>query len=106
MGRLFGTDGARGVANRELTCELAMDIGRAAAKVLISSQHRRPKVLVGKDTRASGDMLETALAEFQALRNKYAILVELAELFDVIDELQTKYSNEPAFPPVRNRQQP
>lgn len=62
MGRLFGTDGARGVANRELTCELAMDIGRAAAKVLISSQHRRPKVLVGKDTRASGDMLETALA--------------------------------------------
>ncbi len=46
-------------------------------------------------------LLETALAEFQALRNKYAILVELAELFDVIDELQTKYSNEPAFPPVR-----
>lgn len=51
-------------------------------------------------------LLETALAEFQALRNKYAILVELAELFDVIDELQTKYSNEPAFPLVRNRQQP
>ena len=51
-------------------------------------------------------LLETALAEFQALRNKYAILVELAELFDVIDELQTKYSNEPAFPPVRKRQQP
>lgn len=62
MGRLFGTDGARGVANRELTCELAMNIGRAAAKVLISAQHRRPKILVGKDTRASGDMLETALA--------------------------------------------
>lgn len=62
MGRLFGTDGARGVANQELTCELAMNIGRAAAKVLISAEHRRPKVLVGKDTRASGDMLETALA--------------------------------------------
>ena len=62
MGRLFGTDGARGVANRELTCELAMNIGRAAAKVLISAEHRRPKILVGKDTRASGDMLETALA--------------------------------------------
>ncbi|MGI6264068.1 MAG: phosphoglucosamine mutase [Acutalibacteraceae bacterium] len=62
MGRLFGTDGARGVANRELTPELAMNIGRAAAKVLISAEHRRPKILVGKDTRASGDMLETALA--------------------------------------------
>lgn len=62
MGRLFGTDGARGVANTELTAELAMNIGRAAAKVLISAEHSRPKVLVGKDTRASGDMLETALA--------------------------------------------
>ncbi len=62
MGRLFGTDGARGVANTELTCELSMNIGRAAAKVLISAEHRRPKILVGKDTRASGDMLETALA--------------------------------------------
>lgn len=62
MGRLFGTDGARGVANTELTAELAMNIGRAAAKVLISAEHTRPKILVGKDTRASGDMLETALA--------------------------------------------
>lgn len=62
MGRLFGTDGARGVANTELTAELAMNIGRAAAKVLISAEHTRPKIVVGKDTRASGDMLETALA--------------------------------------------
>ncbi len=61
MGRLFGTDGARGVANTELTCELAIGIGRAAAMVLTSADKKRPKVLIGKDTRISGDMLETAL---------------------------------------------
>ncbi len=61
MGRLFGTDGARGVANKELTAELAMNIGRAAAMVLISDQVEHPKVLIGKDTRLSGDMLEGAL---------------------------------------------
>ena len=42
MGRLFGTDGARGVANSELTCELAMQIGRAAAMVLTDDTHSRP----------------------------------------------------------------
>ena len=62
MGRLFGTDGARGVANAELTCELAMNIGRAAASVLIAAAHHRPRVVIGKDTRASCDMLESALA--------------------------------------------
>lgn len=62
MGRLFGTDGARGVANTELNCELSMAIGRAAAQVLISADGKRPKVLIGKDTRASGDMLEAALS--------------------------------------------
>lgn len=61
MGRLFGTDGARGVANTELTCETAMSIGRAAAMVLIEAEHRRPRVIIGKDTRASCDMLEAAL---------------------------------------------
>lgn len=61
MGRLFGTDGARGVANTELTCETAMSIGRAAAMVLIAVEHRRPRVLIGKDTRVSSDMLEAAL---------------------------------------------
>lgn len=62
MGRLFGTDGARGVANTELTCELAMQIGRAAALVLTDDkQGKRPVVMIGKDTRASGDMLEGAL---------------------------------------------
>lgn len=61
MGRLFGTDGARGVANTELTPELAMKIGRAAAMVLIESGDNRPKVLIGADTRISGDMLKAAL---------------------------------------------
>ncbi len=61
MGRLFGTDGARGVANTELTPELAMQIGRAAAMVLIEGKEDKPKVMIGKDTRLSGDMLEAAL---------------------------------------------
>ncbi len=62
MGRLFGTDGARGVANSELTCELAMQIGRAAAMVLTKHTNRRPKVLIGMDTRASSQMLESAIS--------------------------------------------
>jgi phosphoglucosamine mutase len=62
MGRLFGTDGARGVANSELTCELAMSIGRAAAYVLTKHAVVRPKVVIGKDTRVSSSMLEMALA--------------------------------------------
>lgn len=62
MGRLFGTDGARGIANSELTCELAMNIGRAAAYVLTKHAVTRPKVVIGKDTRISSSMLEMALA--------------------------------------------
>ncbi len=61
MGRLFGTDGARGVANKELTCELAMSIGRAAAMVLLDNEHHSPRVVIGKDTRVSSDMLEAAM---------------------------------------------
>lgn len=62
MGRLFGTDGARGVANTELTCELAMNIGKAAAMVLTKEANKKPFVIIGKDTRMSSDMLENALA--------------------------------------------
>ena len=62
MGRLFGTDGARGVANSEITCELAMQIGRAAAMVLTENLDHRPRVMIGMDTRASGEMLEAALS--------------------------------------------
>ncbi len=61
MGRLFGTDGARGIANSELTCELAMEIGRAAAMVLTKQTNKKPKVLIGMDTRASSQMLESAI---------------------------------------------
>ena len=61
MGRLFGTDGVRGVANKDLTNELAMKIGSAAAAVLLKeAKSAKPTVLIGKDTRASGDMLEAA----------------------------------------------
>ncbi len=61
MGRLFGTDGARGVAITELTCEMAMKIGRAAALVLAKETNHTPKIIIGKDTRISGDVLEAAL---------------------------------------------
>lgn len=60
MGRMFGTDGVRGVANEGLTPELAFKLGRAGAKVLAKS-HKNPKIVIGKDTRISGDMLEAAL---------------------------------------------
>ena len=61
MGRLFGTDGVRGVANSELTPELAFKLGKAGAHVL-SKKKGKPVVLIGKDTRISGDMLEDALS--------------------------------------------
>ncbi len=60
MGKLFGTDGIRGVANRELTPELAFRIGRIAAYVL-SQNENNPVFLVGRDTRISGTMLEASL---------------------------------------------
>ena len=61
MARLFGTDGVRGIANDALSCELAMRIGAAGAFVLASEVHS-PRILVGMDTRKSGDMLSCALA--------------------------------------------
>ena len=64
MGRLFGTDGARGIAITELTCETAMQIGRSAAMVLTKhiKTGKKPRILIGKDTRISSDVLEAALA--------------------------------------------
>ena len=61
MGRLFGTDGVRGVANTELTGEMAYQLGRAGAYVLTRETKHAPRILVGMDTRISGDMLEAAL---------------------------------------------
>jgi phosphoglucosamine mutase len=61
MGRLFGTDGVRGVANRELTAELALTLGAAAARQLGCSRGHRSVAVVGRDPRASGEMLESAV---------------------------------------------
>src|SRR5690242_16999461 len=69
MGRLFGTDGVRGVAGDDLTARLAMDLASAAAEVLraeggfqaASADGRRPLALVGRDPRASGEFLEAAV---------------------------------------------
>jgi phosphoglucosamine mutase len=61
MGRLFGTDGIRGIANKELTADLAFRTGMSGAYVLTKSIEHRPRILIGKDTRKSGDMLEAAL---------------------------------------------
>lgn len=64
MGRLFGTDGVRGVANRDVTAELALDVSVAAAHVLGSTgafEGHRPRAVVGRDPRASGEFLSAAV---------------------------------------------
>jgi phosphoglucosamine mutase len=61
MGRLFGTDGVRGVANRELTAELALALGAAAARRLSRPGKKRRVAVIGRDPRASGEMLEAAV---------------------------------------------
>lgn len=61
MGRLFGTDGVRGIANEELTPQLAMQLGQAGAYVLSRENKHKPTIMVGCDTRISGDMLANAL---------------------------------------------
>lgn len=61
MARLFGTDGVRGVANEELTPLLAMQLGQAGATVLTKEKAHKPTIMVGCDTRISGDMLANAL---------------------------------------------
>ena len=61
MARLFGTDGVRGIANDELTPMLAMQLGQAGAHVLAGATNHKPTIMVGCDTRISGDMLANAL---------------------------------------------
>lgn len=60
MGKLFGTDGIRGIANKDLTPELAFQVGRAGGAFVLGKENSG-KIIVGKDTRKSGDMLEAAL---------------------------------------------
>ncbi|WP_149204238.1 phosphoglucosamine mutase [Actinotalea subterranea] len=65
MGRLFGTDGVRGMANRDVTAELALDVSVAAAHVLGSTgafEGHRPRAVIGRDPRASGEFLSAAVA--------------------------------------------
>lgn len=61
MSRLFGTDGVRGIANSELTIELAMKLGQAGAYVLTKENEHKPTIIVGCDTRISGGMLANAM---------------------------------------------
>lgn len=64
MGRLFGTDGVRGLANKDITADLALQLGTAAARVLAARKddHSRPQAIIGRDTRQSGAMLAQAVA--------------------------------------------
>lgn len=62
MARLFGTDGVRGVANQTLTPEVAFGLGRAAGAYFKRERKDRPRIIIGRDTRVSGEMLEAALA--------------------------------------------
>ncbi|GAC58897.1 phosphoglucosamine mutase [Gordonia hirsuta DSM 44140 = NBRC 16056] len=79
MARLFGTDGVRGRANDELTAELALGLASAAVRVLgahaLDDEHRRPRVVVGRDPRASGELLEAALCAGLAAAGADAIRV-------------------------------
>jgi phosphoglucosamine mutase len=62
MGKYFGTDGVRGGANKELTAELAYKIGLSASDIMAKNTGGKPKILIGKDTRLSGDMFEAAIS--------------------------------------------
>ena len=61
MGKLFGTDGIRGIVGENLTADLAFRVGQAISSVLEEEKGRRPVIMLGKDTRISSDMLEAAL---------------------------------------------
>ena len=76
MARMFGTDGVRGIANKDLTCDLAYRLGQASAYVLASDVHR-PTILVGRDTRISGEMLESALVAGICSVGARAVLVDV-----------------------------
>ena len=74
MDRLFGTDGARGIAVTEFTCETALLIGRAVA-LMMCAQSEKPKVIIGLDTRVSGEVLQAALASGICSMGADAVLV-------------------------------
>lgn len=74
MRKLFGTDGVRGIANIDLTGDLAYNLGRAGAFVLTREKKSAPRILVGMDTRISGDMLESALSAGICAVGAHAVL--------------------------------
>jgi phosphoglucosamine mutase len=78
MARLFGTDGVRGIANQELSGELAFHLGRAAVVALTELGEARPEIVVGRDTRASGEFLEAALAAGICSAGGDAVLLGIA----------------------------
>src|ERR671936_1008133 len=71
MGRLFGTDGVRGVAGGRLPAELALELGRAATEL---AEAETPQVLIVRDTRESGEMLEAAIAAGVSAAGGHALL--------------------------------
>ena len=76
MARMFGTDGVRGIANEELTPLLAMQLGQAGAYVLTKENEHKPTIMVGCDTRISGDMLANALmARYRERFSRYSSTV-------------------------------
>src|SRR5579875_2875818 len=75
MGRYFGTDGVRGVANADLTPELAFAVGRAGAAVLAHQQPLDKPIVVGRDTRLSGPMLEGAIVAGIASTGRNVVLL-------------------------------
>ena len=83
MAKLFGTDGIRGIANQDLTGDLAFRLGRAAVMALTEHGERRPHIVVGRDTRASGEFLEAALAAGICSAGGDAIETGPGELEDV-----------------------
>ena len=62
MAKMFGTDGIRGIANKELSAQLAFEVGKAVAVLLKTNDNKHPVFLIGKDTRISGDMLEVSIS--------------------------------------------
>jgi phosphoglucosamine mutase len=78
LARLFGTDGIRGVANLELTAELATNLGTAAVQTLAIGLTNKPVAVIGRDTRASGEFLEAALAAGMAAAGATVIRIGVA----------------------------
>ena len=77
MARMFGTDGVRGIANEELTPLLAMQLGQAGAYVLTKENEHKPTIMVGCDTRISGDMLANAVRLAKEKNPDVAVEVEV-----------------------------